>query len=307
MLADVFALDEGAVEGGWQTARRDGRPDAPAPLMTPTAEIFARMAQKCRGALLDDVIPFWEKHSVDREAGGYLTCLGRDGSVYDTDKFVWLQARQVWMFSTLSNGLEKRDSWLEVAHHGAQFLLRHGRDEAGNWYFSLDRSGRPLVQPYSIFSDCFAATAFSQFALAAGDPGARSMAERTYANIIARRGDPKGRFSKAVPGTRPMVSLALPMILLNVTQELEWMLEPKEFDRTLDACVDGVFSAVPRRGPTVSSTSMRRRTAGSWTAFEGRLLNPGHGIEAMGFIMDVAERQSDRALADGRSRSSSHA
>jgi N-acylglucosamine 2-epimerase len=30
--------------------------------------------------------------------------------------------------------------------------------------------------------------------------------------------------------------------------------------------------------------------------YEGRLLNPGHGIEAMWFIMDIAERRGDRAL-----------
>jgi N-acylglucosamine 2-epimerase len=30
--------------------------------------------------------------------------------------------------------------------------------------------------------------------------------------------------------------------------------------------------------------------------FEGRLINPGHGIEAMWFIMDIARRRSDQRL-----------
>jgi N-acylglucosamine 2-epimerase len=46
--------------------------------------------------LNDNVIPFWLKHSKDSEHGGYFTCLDREGKIYDTDKFVWLQARQVW-------------------------------------------------------------------------------------------------------------------------------------------------------------------------------------------------------------------
>ena len=29
--------------------------------------------------------------------------------------------------------------------------------------------------------------------------------------------------------------------------------------------------------------------------FEGRLINPGHGIEAMWFIMDIANRRQDTA------------
>ncbi len=119
-------------------------------------------------ALLEDVIPFWERHSPDREQGGYFTCLERDGSVFDTDKFVWLQARQVWTFSMLYNRVEKRPDWLEMARLGAEFLRAHGQAPGGDWYFSLTRDGRPLVQPYNIFSDCFAAMALAQYSLAAG-------------------------------------------------------------------------------------------------------------------------------------------
>jgi N-acylglucosamine 2-epimerase len=265
--------------------------------MAPIKKDFPTLARKYREALLGDVIPFWEKHSVDREHGGYFTCLDRRGRVYDTDKFVWLQARQVWTFSMLHNQLEKRESWLQLARHGAEFLERHGRDGEGSWYFSLDRGGRPLVQPYNIFSDCFAAIAFSQFSRAASDDRAREVAAAAYRGILARRASPKGRYSKAVPGTRPMSSLALPMILANVTQELEWMLDPGVFDRTLDACIGEVFSLFL----DVDRQVLRENVApdgGKLDCHEGRLLNPGHGIEAMWFIMDIAERRKDRALAE---------
>ncbi|NMC37697.1 MAG: AGE family epimerase/isomerase, partial [Bacteroidales bacterium] len=61
------------------------------------------LAEQYRRELLDNIILFWEKNSVDREHGGFFTCLDREGKVYDTDKFVWLQARQVWMFAFLYN------------------------------------------------------------------------------------------------------------------------------------------------------------------------------------------------------------
>ena len=38
--------------------------------------------------LLHDVIPFWQKYSIDREAGGYFSCLDRDGRVFEQDKFM---------------------------------------------------------------------------------------------------------------------------------------------------------------------------------------------------------------------------
>ena len=256
---------------------------------------MAEQAQGYRRALLDDVLPFWERHSVDREHGGYFTCLGRDGAVFDTDKFLWLQARQVWMFSMLYNRLEKRESWLQLARHGADFLRRHGRDGEGNWYFSLTRDGRPLVQPYNIFSDCFAAMAFSQLALAANDEGARQVADFTYRNILRRRENPKGRYSKAVPGTRPMMALALPMILANLTLELEWLLDPGTFTQAVDACLREVFSLFLDEDRQILHEQVDP-AGGKLDCFEGRLINPGHGIEAMWFMMDIAERRNDRAL-----------
>lgn len=258
---------------------------------------FAALAEQYRRALLGDVIPFWEGHSVDSQCGGYFSCLDRHGAVYDTDKFVWLQARQVWTFSMLHNLVEKRESWLRIARHGSEFLDRHGSDAGGNWYFSLTREGRPLVQPYNIFSDCFAAIAFSQFARASGDDRARHVAGRTYRNILARRGNPKGPYAKAVPGTRPMVSLALPMILASVTQELDWLLGPDEFGRALDACADEILSLFLDEKMQV----LREHAApdgGKLDCFEGRLLNPGHGIEAMWFMMDIAERRNRPSLAE---------
>jgi len=41
-----------------------------------------------KDALLNNIIPFWERHSLDRTNGGYFTCLDREGKVYDTDKFM---------------------------------------------------------------------------------------------------------------------------------------------------------------------------------------------------------------------------
>jgi N-acylglucosamine 2-epimerase len=258
---------------------------------------FADLAKLYRGTLLNNVIPFWEKHSLDRECGGYFTCLDRDGSVFDTDKFIWLQARQVWMFSMLYNRLEKRESWLDIARHGADFLRRHGTDKDGNWYFSLARDGRPLVQPYNIFSDCFAAMAFSQYALATGDAQARQLADRTYHNILRRKDNPKGIYNKAFPGTRPAISLALPMILANLSLELEWMLDARQLRETMDMCLDEVFG----RFLDAERQILHEHVAPDGNrldCFDGRLINPGHGIEAMWFIMEIGERFNDRRIVE---------
>jgi N-acylglucosamine 2-epimerase len=255
---------------------------------------FKQLAKLYKDTLLNDVVPFWEHHSIDWEQGGYFTCLDRSGQVYDTDKFIWLQNRQVWTFSMLYNRVEQRSEWLKIAGHGAKFLAEHGRDPGGNWYFSLDRSGQPLIQPYNIFSDCFAAMAFSQYALADGESWSKDVALQAYQNVLRRKDDPKGRYNKTYPGTRSLKSLAVPMILANLTLEMAWLLPSEELDRVLDLTVKEVMNDFldQERGLMFENIA----PDGSHVdCFEGRSINPGHGIEAMWFIMDIANRRQDTA------------
>ncbi|OLP19626.1 N-acylglucosamine 2-epimerase [Leptolyngbya sp. 'hensonii'] len=253
---------------------------------------FKSLANQYKTALLQDVIPFWEKYSIDWEQGGYFTCLDRAGQVFDTDKFIWLQNRQVWVFSMLYHQLEQRDNWLKIAAHGANFLAQHGRDAEGNWYFALDRAGNPLVQPYNIFSDCFAAMAFSKYALISGEEWAREVALQAYNNVLRRKDNPKGQYSKAYPGTRSMKSLAVPMILANLSLEMDWLLASDRLDAILDATVQEVMTDFldPERGLMFENVAP---DGSHLNCFDGRLINPGHGIEAMWFIMEIADRRQD--------------
>jgi N-acylglucosamine 2-epimerase len=245
--------------------------------------------------LLDNILPFWSEHSLDRKHGGYFSCLDRTGKVYDTDKFIWLQNRQVWTYSMFYNRLEKRTEWLELARHGAEFLAQHGRDEEGNWYFALDRQGKPLVQPYNIFSDCFAAMAFSQYALASGEESAQSIALQAYHNVLRRQSNPKGKYNKTYPGTRSLKSLAVPMILANLSLEMDWLLSGSELEAVLERTVQEVMQDF--RDPDTGLMYENVTPEGKHLdCFEGRLLNPGHGIEAMWFVMDIARRGGDLDL-----------
>ncbi|PMB53900.1 N-acylglucosamine 2-epimerase [Fischerella thermalis CCMEE 5201] len=250
------------------------------------------LAELYKNTLLGNVLPFWEKHSLDWEYGGYFTCLDREGKVYDPDKFIWLQNRQIWTFSMLCNQLEKRENWLNIARNGANFLAQHGRDADGNWYFAITRAGEPLVQPYNIFSDCFAAMAFSQYALASGEDWAKDVAMQAYNNVLRRKDNPKGKYTKTYPGTRPMKSLAVPMILANLTLEMEWLLSSEILENVLAATVQEVMTDFLDQEKGLMYESVAP-DGSHIDCFEGRLINPGHGIEAMWFIMDIARRQND--------------
>ena len=108
---------------------------------------FKKLAAQYKSELLDSVLPFWLEKSQDLEYGGYFSCLDRDGSVFDTDKFIWLQGREVWMFAMLYNKVEKKQEWLDCAIQGAEFLKKYAHDGNYDFYFSVTREGKPIIQP----------------------------------------------------------------------------------------------------------------------------------------------------------------
>ena len=256
---------------------------------------FKQLAQQYKSELLDRVMPFWMEKSIDKEFGGYFTCLERDGEVFDTDKFIWLQGREVWMLSTLYNKVEKRQEWLDAAIQGAEFLKKYGHDGNLNWYFALDREGNPLVEPYNIFSYTFAVIAFGQLSIATGNQEYAEIAKKTFDIVLSKQDNPKGKWCKAAPGARALKSFALPMILCNVALEIESLLDKDFLDKTIETCVHEVMDVFyrPELGLIVEHLGTNNEMV---DCMDGRLLNPGHAIEAMWFIMDLGKRLGDDAL-----------
>ncbi|MBR1889053.1 MAG: AGE family epimerase/isomerase [Alloprevotella sp.] len=258
---------------------------------------FKALAEQYRSELLDRVVPFWLNNSQDLQFGGYFTCLDRDGSVYDTDKFIWLQGREVWMFAKLYNEVEPRKEWLDCAVQGAEFLKRYGHDGNLNWYFALDREGRPLVEPYNIFSYTFAVIAFGQLAKATGNEEYARIAKDTFDIVLSKVDNPKGKWSKASPGARALKTFDLPMILCNVALEIEHLLSPDFLKQTIDTCLHEVLDVFyrPELGLIVEALSKDGSLVDS---LDGRKLNPGHAIESCWFIMDLGKRLGRQDLIE---------
>ena len=258
---------------------------------------FKKLANRYKTELLDSVLPFWLNKSIDKEYGGYFSCLDRDGSVYDTDKFIWLQGREVWLFSMLCNKLGKKQEWLDAAIQGAEFLKKYGHNGDYDFYFSLTREGKPLVEPYNIFSNTFACMAFAQLAKATGSEEYAEISRRIFKRILERRGNPKGKWSKAVPGTRPMKDFALPMIICNMALEVEDIInDPQQLEKTIDECLHEVLDVFyqPDLGCMLENVSSLDNSR--LDCFEGREINPGHNLEALWFMMNLGIRRNDKAL-----------
>lgn len=250
-----------------------------------------------KNELFNEIIPFWNEHSLDTDDGGYFTCLDARGNIFDTDKFAWLQGRQIWTYSMLHDKVEAKQEWLDIAELGADFMRKHGRDEYGDWYFSFTKFGKPLIQPYNIFSDCFAAMGFGALCKINQSDEDANIAFQTFKRILARRTSPKGKYAKGIPGTRNLKNFSLPMILCNLSFELEHLLDKSTIDALIDEVLHEVMSVFyqPDSGLILENV----HHDGSFSdSLEGRVINPGHTIEAMWFIMDLAVRRNDIELAN---------
>ena len=131
--------------------------------------MFEKFIERYENTLVNDVIPFWEKNCIDKEYGGYFTSLDRDGSVYDYNKYMWMQWRIVYMFGEFYASEYKKDNFLKIASDGFDFLYSKGRAEDGSYYFALNRAGEPIISQYNVFSDCFAAMGAAEMYRATGE------------------------------------------------------------------------------------------------------------------------------------------
>jgi N-acylglucosamine 2-epimerase len=246
------------------------------------------------------VMPFWMRHSLDTECGGYFNQLDRDGSRFGDDKHVWLQGRQVWMLAKLY--LDKGDAaLLDAARLGAEFLAQHAVGPDGRAFFQLARDGAPVGIQRKIFSECFLVMAFAEFARASGEASYRARSMELFDRVLALVADPTPLGRPVLAGQQPAQDLAVPMILLNLVAELRGAPGSATFDDRLDyddierSCVERVLLHFDRDRRIV-----RERVAPDGSVLdspEGRLLNPGHVVEAAWFLAEYARRSRQPELA----------
>jgi N-acylglucosamine 2-epimerase len=140
--------------------------------------------------------------------------------------------------------------------------------------------------------------AFGQLSLATGNSEYAEIAEKTFKIILAKQENPKGKWNKAYTGTRSLRSFSLPMIMSNLTLEIEHLLDRKIVEQTMEECIHEVMEVF--RHPEMNGLIVENlNNDGSLSdTFEGRLMNPGHAIEAMWFVMDLGVRLNRPGLIE---------
>ena len=283
----------------------------------PLPDDFDNLSEGISKELYENVLPFWSKHSHDERHGGFFACLDKNGEVYDTRKFMWLNGRQIWMFARIcsdvgaddllsrSKGVLHASKLLEQAVKAADFALQHAVNEKGFVYFSLNEEGMPYHFERKMFSTCFLCIGLGALSCHSHLERAstyRQEARKLLTSIVSLSHDasPLGRESCAgAPATSPM---NVPMILLNVIDEMRRARviecdhdgDGNKYNLEEDWCISEIlkhtFIDEKRVLENVSPDGSML------PGFDGRHMNPGHAIEAGWFILSYADRHGKEEL-----------
>ncbi|MGL4943035.1 MAG: AGE family epimerase/isomerase [Thermoguttaceae bacterium] len=245
-----------------------------------------------RDGLLNDTLPFWFPRAIDQQCGGYFTSFSRDGTLLQTDKSVWFQGRIAWTLANLYNSVEPKAEWLRDAQVGIDFIEKHCFDSDGRMFFSVTQDGKPLRKRRYFFSEMFAIVAMAAVAKASQDDAMARRALALFAQTLTSLRTANPLSAKTIVATRATKGLAIPMILLVTAQELRKTISDPLIDRTITESIEEIERDFLR-----DDFACVLETVGVngefIDTFEGRMVCPGHSLEAGWFILEEARLQNN--------------
>lgn len=134
-----------------------------------------------------EVLDFWVQRGIDWEEGGIMTCLERDGTVWDTRKPGWFQGRSLFSFAKGYNDIRQEPKWLEACHNLYEFICRHlyiPGDPHGHMYYLLDKQGKGVKQAHNMFTETFAIMGMAEYYKATGNKEVLERVRRIYDESI---------------------------------------------------------------------------------------------------------------------------
>lgn len=255
-----------------------------------------------RGQLLDDVMPFWMNSDLlDREYGGCITSVDREGRSYNDDKSVWFQGRCLWTFSALCRQYGVRAEWKEAADLAKRFLEEHCVDTDGRMFFTVTRDGRPLRKRRYMFSESFYVVGMAEYGAAFDDKDALDKAAVCFELMLKLyrhpEEDPYKITPKSYASTRSERAAAVPMVMVSSAQILRRCIPEKAayYSTVVREMVDDLIGI--HYQPQLKCVLETVLPDGSHVDNPaGRCINPGHSCENSWFLMCEALYSSNAEL-----------
>ena len=167
----------------------------------------------------------------------------------------------------------------------------------GECFFSVTEDGKPLQKRRYMFSEAFAVIALAEYAKASKNEKALAKSREIYQMIIDLYRHPGKTAPKIDPATRKTKSLAVPMILLGISQILRDIDEDNSYDDLSNEFANTILNDFykPEKNAIFENVG---ETGQLLDSPQGRCINPGHAIEAAWFIMHEGIYAKDVKMTD---------
>lgn len=258
---------------------------------------LAYWADRYQDDLKENILPFWLKHGLDRVHGGMYTCVDRDGTLIDSTKSVWFQGRFGFICAYAYNNIEANEEWLRASKSCVDFIEQHCFDTDGRMYFEVTAEGKPVRKRRYVFSECFAAIAMSEYAIASGD---RSYAQKALAlfkqilHFINTKGILEPKYCEGVE----MQGHSITMILINTAARIREAIPAVELDEQISLSIETLqrYFIHPEFEALLETVGPNGEFIDT---IIGRTINPGHCIETAWFLLEEAKyRGGDPQLTE---------
>lgn len=262
-----------------------------------TRKYLATWTERYKDDLIKNIMPFWMEHGLDKKYGGVYTCVNRDGSLMDTTKSVWFQGRFGFIAAFAYNNIEKNDEWLKASKSCIDFMIDHCTDEHGRMYFEVTADGTPLRMRRYLFSECFAAIAMSEYAIASGDKQYAEKALEVFHTILYYANTPGLLQPKYLPALKSQ-GHSLTMILINTASRIREAINAPELTEQIDKSIALLekYFLHPEFKAILETVGLQGEFIDT---LNGRVINPGHCIETSWFILEEARyRNWDKHLVE---------
>ena len=247
---------------------------------------------------LDNTLDFWYNHGYDKVNGGFYTCLERNGDVFDTDKAVWAQGRGLWVFAKAYNFIKKDERYLKAALDAYDFITKNCYDEDNRMFFTVTGDGKSIQKRRYWFSESFAVVGSAELYRATNNPLHLKTARDTFDTLLKVKNGEIKTLPKYNPETVNAIGLASPMILIITTQILR-DIDKERTDYYNNIIESGIAELKLHYHPEIKAVLENVAPDGSLiSGSRGRLVNPGHSIEASWFLMEEACYRNDNDLLD---------
>lgn len=259
-------------------------------MITTTHDYLKTWADSYKDDMVNNIMPFWMKHGLDRKHGGVYTCVDRDGTLIDTTKSVWFQGRFGFIAAFAYNNIEKNPEWLAASKSCLDFIEAHCFDTDGRMYFEVTEDGVPLRKRRYVFSECFAAIAMSEYALASGD---RTYAEKALALFkqIQHFVSTPGLLQPKYLDTLKAQGHSITMILINTASRIRAAIADPALDKQIDDSLETLCKYFIH--PEFKALLEMVGPDGEFIdTCNGRVINPGHCIETAWFILEEAKHRN---------------